>query len=164
MSSSIHTRPSDPQSRVGVGGSATSTSGSGAGAANAQPLPPSSASATILDTLKKKMSLLKDELENAKDDIDRTHRQLDDEKRRRECVNYYFIFFLKNKKKLIYEINILPFVLRSFPFSSKLNERDFKDLNLFNFISIVSLFTKILFFLFQNRLNKKYPLYKDVYN
>ncbi len=66
MSSSIHSRPSDPQSRVGIGGQ--------------------SPSATILDTLKKKMSVLKDELETTKDEIDRSHHQLDEERRRRECV------------------------------------------------------------------------------
>jgi hypothetical protein len=69
MSSSIHSRPSDPQSRVGIGGQA------------------SSPSATILDTLKKKMSVLKDELETTKDEIDRSHHQLDEERRRRECVS-----------------------------------------------------------------------------
>ena len=69
MSSSIHSRPSDPQSRVGIGGQSASPS------------------ATILDTLKKKMSVLKDELETAKDEIDRSHHQLDEERRRRECVS-----------------------------------------------------------------------------
>lgn len=78
--STIHTRPSDPQSRVGVGGNASNAS---VNSPNNQP----SQSATILDTLKKKMTLLKDELENAKDELDRSHHQLEEEKRRRECVS-----------------------------------------------------------------------------
>jgi uncharacterized protein (DUF342 family) len=72
-SSSIHTRQTDSQIKVGVGGSVGQQS----------------ASATILETLKKKMSLLKEELETTKDELDRSHRQLDEEKRRRECVSIH---------------------------------------------------------------------------
>jgi hypothetical protein len=80
--STLHTRPSDPHSRVGVGGSTSNASVNNRGDTT-QPSP----SATILETLKKKMTLLKDELENAKDEHDRSHHQLEDEKRRRECVS-----------------------------------------------------------------------------
>lgn len=76
-SSSIHTRQTDSQIKVGVGGVSSQHQ-------------PQSASATILDTLKKKMSLLKDELETTKDELERSHRQLDEEKRRRECVRIIY--------------------------------------------------------------------------
>lgn len=46
-----------------------------------------SPSATILDTLKKKMNQLKDELEVSRDEADRFRQQLDEEKRRREVVS-----------------------------------------------------------------------------
>jgi hypothetical protein len=46
---------------------------------------PSSGS-TILDTLKKKMSQLKEELETSKDEVERNRQLLDEEKRRREVV------------------------------------------------------------------------------
>lgn len=46
-----------------------------------------SPSATILDTLKKKMQMYKDELEVTKDESDRCRHQLDEEKRRREVVS-----------------------------------------------------------------------------
>lgn len=94
--STLHTRPSDPHSRVGVGGSVSNASvnnrGDAASAANNTPPQPSPGT-TILDTLKKKMNVLKAELENAKDDLDRSHHQLDEEKRRRECVREAFLLF-----------------------------------------------------------------------
>ena len=46
-----------------------------------------SPSATILDTLKKKMNQLKDELEVSRDEGERSRLQLDEEKRRREVVS-----------------------------------------------------------------------------
>jgi hypothetical protein len=46
-----------------------------------------SPSATILDTLKKKMNQLKDELEVTRDEAERSRHQLDEEKRRREVVS-----------------------------------------------------------------------------
>ncbi len=46
-----------------------------------------SPSATILDTLKKKMNQLKDELEVSRDEGERTRQQLEEEKRRREVVS-----------------------------------------------------------------------------
>jgi len=51
---------------------------------------PSSGS-TILDTLKKKMSQLKEELETSKDEIERNRQILDEEKRRREVVRILII-------------------------------------------------------------------------
>jgi hypothetical protein len=80
--STLHTRPSDQISRVGVGGNASVNN-----RGDASPSQPSPGT-TILDTLKKKMNLLKGELETAKDDLDRSHHQYDEEKRRRECVSY----------------------------------------------------------------------------
>lgn len=46
-----------------------------------------SPSATILDTLKKKMNQLKEELETSRDELERNRHQLDEERRRRECVS-----------------------------------------------------------------------------
>lgn len=43
---------------------------------------------TILDTLKKKMSQLKEELEVSKDELEKNRRILDEEKKRRECVSF----------------------------------------------------------------------------
>ena len=85
--STLHTRPSDQISRVGVGGSASS-SVNNRGDASSSPAAQPSPGTTILDTLKKKMNLLKGELETAKDDLDRSHHQYDEEKRRRECVSF----------------------------------------------------------------------------
>jgi outer membrane murein-binding lipoprotein Lpp len=48
--------------------------------------------ATILDTLKKKMNQLKEELEISKDESDRSRQHLDEEKRRREVVRKSFFF------------------------------------------------------------------------
>jgi len=45
-----------------------------------------SPSATILDTLKKKMQMYKDELEQLRDESERSRHQLDEEKRRREVA------------------------------------------------------------------------------
>jgi hypothetical protein len=42
--------------------------------------------ATILDTLKKKMNQLKEDWEKSQDELEKTRHQLDEEKRRRECV------------------------------------------------------------------------------
>ena len=47
-----------------------------------------SPSATILDTLKKKMQMYKDELEVTKDESERFRHQLDEERRRREVVSF----------------------------------------------------------------------------
>jgi len=52
-----------------------------------------SPSSTILDTLKKKMNLLKEELETSKDEHERSRVQLDEEKRRRECVSRVMIMY-----------------------------------------------------------------------
>jgi septal ring factor EnvC (AmiA/AmiB activator) len=46
-----------------------------------------SPSTTILDTLNKKMSQLKDELETSRDELERSRQQLEEERRRRECVS-----------------------------------------------------------------------------
>lgn len=63
-----------------------------------------SASSTILDTLKKKMNQLKEELETSRDELERCRQNLDEEKRRRECVSA-----LKNRigSNLISTINTL---------------------------------------------------------
>jgi hypothetical protein len=67
---------------------------------------PSSGS-TILDTLKKKMSQLKEELETSKDEIERNRQILDEEKRRREVVRILIIILVReiiiniNEKKVI---------------------------------------------------------------
>jgi hypothetical protein len=61
--STLHTRPSDQISRVGVGGNASSNA-SVNNRVDASPAQ-SSPGTTILDTLKKKMNLLKGELETA---------------------------------------------------------------------------------------------------
>ena len=47
--------------------------------------------ATILDTLKKKMNQLKEELEISKDESERSRQNLDEEKRRREVVRDYIV-------------------------------------------------------------------------
>jgi hypothetical protein len=61
-----------------------------------------SPSATILDTLKKKMNQLKDELEVSKDELERTRTILDEEKRRRECVSA----ILKTKIRFFFAIQL----------------------------------------------------------
>ncbi|CAF1017629.1 unnamed protein product [Brachionus calyciflorus] len=48
---------------------------------------------TILDTLKKKMSQLKEELEVSRDEYEKTRQILEEEKRRRECVSFESIFY-----------------------------------------------------------------------
>ena len=77
--SSLH-----PTRGVGLNNGKTSTSNLNGGDNN---LP--SPSATILDTLKKKMNQLKEELETSRDELERNRQQLDEERRRRECVSLY---------------------------------------------------------------------------
>ena len=65
-----------------------------------------SPSATILDTLKKKMNQLKDELESNKDENDRSRHQLEEEKRRREVVrlillNIFIFYVVKELNRLL---------------------------------------------------------------
>lgn len=47
--------------------------------------------ATILDTLKKKMNQLKEELESSKEDAERYRSQFEEEKRRREVVSLHLL-------------------------------------------------------------------------
>lgn len=78
--------------------SATNLNGGGGGGGGGADL--QSPSATILDTLKKKMNLLKEELEVSKDELERARQLLDEERRRRECVNSsltHFLFFFLSK-------------------------------------------------------------------
>ena len=103
--STLQTRPSDPHSRVGVGGSTSNASvnNNNRGDTNT---PISSQGTTILDTLKKKMNLLKGELENAKDDLDRNHHQFEEEKRRRECVS----LLVELKTRELYRCQFILFI------------------------------------------------------
>lgn len=49
---------------------------------------PMSQGSTILDTLKKKMSQLKEELEVSREELDKNRILLEEEKKRRECVSF----------------------------------------------------------------------------
>lgn len=85
--------------------SATNLNGGGGGGGGADLQSPS---ATILDTLKKKMNLLKEELEVSKDELERARQLLDEERRRRECVNSSLThsFFLSFEKLFLLLFNL----------------------------------------------------------